>query len=442
MPRKPRKEGTRAPNGASSIYYSESDGYWHGRVTMGTLDNGKPDRRHVKRKSESAVIDRVRELENERESGNIRRPGERWRVEAWLLHWLENIAKPSLKYKAFKAYESAVRYHLIPALGGQWMDAVEPDHFERLYARIIANGRKAATAHQVHRTARRAWGQADRRGGIIKRNAAALATPPRVEEEEVEPFEVDEVQLLIKTCLKRRNGVRFIIALVHGTRQGETIGLKWTRLDRKAKALRIRKALQRQTWKHGCENPTECGAKYHKFLPCKETCKRHSRKPCPPPCPPDCKSHARWCPKRHGGGLVEVDVKSSAGRRGVALVDQVFSMVLEHEKVQQAEREAAGDLWHDEGWMFAQPNGKPIDPRADLEEWKEVLKEAGIREARLHDARHTAATVLLVLGVPERIVMDLMGWSNSSMAKRYQHISAGLRRTVADQLGGLLWGNN
>ena len=61
--------------------------------------------------------------------------------------------------------------------------------------------------------------------------------------------------------------------------------------------------------------------------------------------------------------------------------------------------------------MFTQPNGKPIDPRRDRDEWKSILEEAGVREARLHDARHTAATVLLLLGVADRAVMDVMGWS-------------------------------
>jgi integrase len=57
----------------------------------------------------------------------------------------------------------------------------------------------------------------------------------------------------------------------------------------------------------------------------------------------------------------------------------------------------------------------------------------------LHDARHTAATVLLVLGVPERTVMAIMGWSSTSMAARYQHVTDPIRRTVAAQVGGLLW---
>ena len=74
--------------------------------------------------------------------------------------------------------------------------------------------------------------------------------------------------------------------------------------------------------------------------------------------------------------------------------------------------------------MFAQPNGKPLDPRRDQDAWKALLEEVGVREARLHDARHTAATTLLLLGVPERAVMDVMGWSNSVMVKRYAHVTA------------------
>jgi integrase len=139
------------------------------------------------------------------------------------------------------------------------------------------------------------------------------------------------------------------------------------------------------------------------------------------------------------GGLVEVEVKSRAGRRGIALPDQLFKLITEHRESQVREREHAGTEWREGGWMFAQPNGKPIDPRRDQYEWKALLKEAEVREARLHDARHTAATTLLLLGVPERAVMDVMGWSNSVMIKRYAHVTARLRRDIADRLNSLFW---
>jgi integrase len=440
MGRKKRPEGTRAPNGASSIYLGK-DEKWHGRVTMGVRDDGKPDRRHVQRATEAEVIKAVRKLEQERDSGTARKPGRAQKVEQWLLHWLENIARPSVKYKAYQAYSTAVHRHLIPGVGSHRIDKIEPEHFEKLYALILKGGKlKPATAHQVHRTARTAFGEATRRG-IINRNPVALAKAPRVEDKEIEPFDIEEIQRLIKMALTRRNGVRFVLALALGTRQGETIGLKWTRLDKRTKTLTITRQLQRRTWEHGCPDPHACGAKYHKVKPCKESCKRHTRV-CPPPCAENCTDHARWCPERHGGGLVEADVKSKSGRRVIGLPVELYSLLEEHRAAQNVERVHAANEWHEGGWMFAQPTGRPIDPRRDLAEWQDLLSAAGVRAARLHDARHTAATVLLLLGVSERAAMDVMGWSHSAMAKRYMHVTDALRRSIADQVGGLLWGAN
>jgi integrase len=68
-----------------------------------------------------------------------------------------------------------------------------------------------------------------------------------------------------------------------------------------------------------------------------------------------------------------------------------------------------------------------------------LLVDAGVRDGRLHDARHTAATVLLLLGVPERAVMSVMGWSNTTMAARYQHLTATIHADIASRVGSLLW---
>jgi integrase len=427
---------TRAANGRSSIYLGK-DGYWHGRVTMGTRDDGRPDRRHVKSKNRAKVASKVRELERQRDEGIVTKPGRPWTAEQWLNHWLENIAKPSVRYKTYVGYRTAVSKHLIPGVGAHRLDRLEPEHLEKLYARMQAEGLRAGTAHQVHRTARTAFGEAFKRRRIT-RNPADLAKPPRVDEEEIEPFEAEEIDRLLNTLLGKRNGTRYVIALALGLRQGEALGLKWARLDEETKSLSVRKALQRHTWEHGCDNPHACGAGYHKTKPCKNGCKRHQRA-CPPPCPPGCMSHARWCPQRRGGGLVEVDVKSRAGRREIGLPDELLALLTEHRKVQDQEREHAGSEWHEGGWMFTQPNGKPIDPRRDQYEWKALLAEAGVREARLHDARHTAATVLLLLGVPDRAVMDVMGWSSAAMLKRYQHVTAKLRRDIADRVNEFFW---
>src|SRR6266566_2890000 len=129
---------SRAPNGASTIYQG-SDGSWHGRITMGTRDDGRPDRRHVRGRTKADVRRKLRELERAREDGAARRPGRPWTVEQWLTHWVDNIAAPSVRSSSLSAYRVAIRVHLIPGVGGRQIDRLEPEHLERLYLRMIRN---------------------------------------------------------------------------------------------------------------------------------------------------------------------------------------------------------------------------------------------------------------------------------------------------------------
>ncbi|WP_189116039.1 tyrosine-type recombinase/integrase [Pilimelia terevasa] len=83
-----------------------------------------------------------------------------------------------------------------------------------------------------------------------------------------------------------------------------------------------------------------------------------------------------------------------------------------------------------------------MSPNTDYHEWKDLVKAAGVRNARLHDARHTAATVLMVIGTQQRVTMDVMGWSSADMVKRYQHVTDPVRLAVARQFGDALWSSS
>lgn len=399
-------ERTRAANGRSSVYLG-NDGWWHGRVTMGVRDDGKPDRRHVRARTQKDVTAKVKKLERDRASGTVSRPGQRWTVSGWLEHWVENIISATVRQSTLTGYRTAVYRHLTPGLGSHRLARLEAEHIEKLYAKMAASGLKPGTVHQAHRTLRTALNEAVRRGHIVK-NPVELAKAPRLTDEEIEPFTVDEARRILATAEQQRNGARWVVALSVGLRKGEALGLQWPDLDLDAGTLRVRRTLQRYAWRHGCGG--SCG-----------------------------RSRARDCPSRTGG-LVTVETKSRAGRRGIGLPDPVVDLLRRHRDAQDVEREKAADLWEEGGWVFAQPNGRPINPRTDHNHWKALLREAGVREARLHDARHTAATMLLLLGVPERAAMATMGWSHSAMVKRYQHVTEPIRRDIAGRVGGLLWG--
>ncbi len=413
MPRK-RERGTRAPNGASTIYEGK-DGKWHGRVTVGVLDNGKPDRRHIERKTEAEVITAVRELERQRNDGKVRRPGRAWTVEQWLTHWVETIAAPTVRPNTLTGYRVAVYNHLIPGIGAHRIDRLQPEHLERLYVKLGKTRTrrdtefKPARVHQIHRTVRTALGEALRRGHLTS-NPAGIARPPRVPEEEITPFTTEEAKQLLKAAGKTRNGARFVVALTLGLRKGEALGLKWRDVNFEQRTLTIRRTIQRLNWQHGCPPGALCGHRY-----------------------------AGHCPERHSGGVVTAEVKSGAGKRTVGLPLPLVAVLKAHQTSQQHDRDRARELWRDEGWVFANRLGSPVHPRVDHDAWKNLLQAAGVRDARLHDARHTAATMLLLLKVPDRAVMDIMGWAQTTMTKRYQHITTELTTMIADQVGGLYW---
>ena len=192
-----------------------------------------------------------------------------------------------------------------------------------------------------------------------------------------------------------------------GLRQGEALGLKREHVDLDTGLIRIRRNRLRPKYEHGCDDT--CGRK------------------------------AGYCPERKQTRPDTGSAKSRAGRRVVGLPDPLIVLLKVHRETQEAERAAARQLWHDEGWVFTKPDGRPLNPNTDYHERKDLLDEPGLPERRLHDARHTAATVLAMLNVPTSTAIAIMGWLTAEMAARYQHVLDSIRKGVADQVGGLLW---
>jgi integrase len=146
------------------------------------------------------------------------------------------------------------------------------------------------------------------------------------------------------------------------------------------------------------------------------------------------------CDRRVGGGLLLVEPKTKASERTIVLPAPLVEELRAHRAQVNRRRLAAGQAWdatHD--LVFPAANGGLSDPAKDHAEWKALLKQADLRDVRLHDARHTAATLLLVQGVDIRTVMSIMGWTEMATAQRYTHAVDELRRRAARQMGALLW---
>ncbi|MFF5357854.1 tyrosine-type recombinase/integrase [Streptomyces scabiei] len=400
---------SRQPNGASTIFLGK-DGRWHGYVSAGVKDDGSPDRRHVSRKTRPEITKAVRDLEKQRDSTGVRKVGQTWTVETWLTHWVENIAAPNVGENTIDGYRVAVYHHLIPGLGAHRLEKLEPEHLERFYKKMQATGSSAGTAHQAHRTVRTALNEAKRRQHLTT-NPASIAKAPKLEEEEVEPYSLEEVQRLLLEAGKHRNTARWVIALALGLRQGEVLGLQWTDVNFEDGVIFVRRGRLRPRYQHGCGD--KCG-----------------RKP-------------GYCPQKVSIRRETKDTKTRAGKRSVGLPEELAKLLRQHQEQQARERVIARDLWVEKGYVFTSPTGEPLNPNTDYHRWKDLLKAAKVRDGRLHDARHTAATVLLILGVPDSVVDRIMGWEpgkSARMRRRYQHVTSPVLQQTAAKVGGLLWG--
>lgn len=247
----PGPQRSRNSNYRSTIY-QDRHGRWVGRVTMGVRDNGRADRRHVRGATRAEVARKVRDLERERDSGRARAAGQRWTVTGWLEYWIVNVAAPPhVAENTHLGYRVDVNRHLVPGLGAHRLEKLSPEHVERFYAKLQRDGMSPGGAHHVHRTLRAALNEAVRRSHLT-RNPVLLAKAPKLTEEEVEPYGIEEIKRLLDVANERRNSARWALALALGLRQGEALGLRWEDVDLDRGVLHVRRSRLRPRYAHGC----------------------------------------------------------------------------------------------------------------------------------------------------------------------------------------------
>jgi site-specific recombinase XerD len=118
----------------------------------------------------------------------------------------------------------------------------------------------------------------------------------------------------------------------------------------------------------------------------------------------------------------------------------VLELLKEHRKRQAAERLRAGNAWTDHDLVFATRHGGPIERTEDWRAWKAILRRAGVRDARVHDARHTAATLLKGQGVHIRVVQEVLGHVWVTTTERYSHVATLQMKDASERMSKALWG--
>ncbi len=228
------------------------------------------------------------------------------------------------------------------------------------------------------------------RKGTVTRNVADLADPPKVRlggSRDMTVWAADELRDFLASIEDSDWYVPIFLAANTGMRRGEVLGLTWRNVDLDAGRLTVSQQIL----------SVEYEAKV-------------------------------------------ADVKTSHSRRTIDLDPRTVA-VLRAWRRQQLERKLATGQRKDEGFVFTRDDGGPIHPDAFSQSWERLVRTSEFRRIRLHDLRHTHATILLKAGVPVKVVSERLGHSSPAFTMTvYQHVLPGMQADAAATFSAAVFG--
>jgi integrase len=132
------------------------------------------------------------------------------------------------------------------------------------------------------------------------------------------------------------------------------------------------------------------------------------------------------------GQVEDSDGKTIAGRRTLSLDSFTVKYLRDYVTLIETEREALGDSYPRHGYLAVRPDGVKLHPDTLTRRFNRIVDRAGVRRIRLHDVRHTCATLAMDAGVDPKMLSDRMGHANTAITLQiYTHHSTGKDRELA-----------
>jgi integrase len=336
----------------------------------------------------------------------------------YLTYWLAAVAAVRPKPSTLMSYEVMTRVYIQPSLGKKKLNRLSPADI-RLFLAEFKNGclcclrgldaarpegdrvccavgkccqrrPSARTVQYVHAVLRSALQQAVREE-LITRNVARIVETPTVLREEVQPLDRTEARMLLKAAKGHRLHALWLLLVSTGLRRGEVLALTWDDVDFERGQLRVRRNLQRI--------------------------------------------------KRE---LIFGTPKTTRSLRTISLPKRCVAVLKAHRTDQRADRARAGQRWdplasQPAGLVFTTATGRAIDPRSLNRMLTVLCRQANVRRVRVHDLRHTCASLLLAQGVDARTIMETLGHSTIAMTlDTYAHVMDSTLKAAAEGMDDAL----
>ena len=314
--------------------------------------------------------------------------------------WLPAVAPPRVKYSTYRDRKRVCMKYVIPVVGSVVLQELTQVHLNHLYKVLLERGRigkegglSPATVHGVHRILHRALRDAVR-WGYVERNVSEYADPPptrvvqAARRRSMRTWSQDELRHFLEATGDDDYHALWLTAATTGLRRSELLGLTWADVDLVAAHVSVRQTVLRS---------------------------------------------------EEGGYSPADDQKSDRSARTIHLDRATVATLREHRKDQQRRRGQVGDEWEDHDLVFADQNGHWFDPDKISKAFRSAVDALDLPRIRLHDLRHTHASLLLRAGINPKVVSERLGHSSVAFTlDTYAHVMPGMQPEAAERFASLV----
>lgn len=310
--------------------------------------------------------------------------------------WLPAKA-PTVRPNTTDSYRRIAESYIKPRIGNVRLRDLKPPILNRLYADLLLSGGRGGralspkTVRNVHVVIRKALSDAIR-WGLAAVNAADNADPPKLREHgsgAMRTWTAGELARFLTILEEKAHPLHplYLLAATTGMRRGEVLGLRWQDVELEMRTAAVNQTVISVAYQVRFSTP-----------------------------------------------------KTKSGRRVIAL-DTTTARVLQQHRVRQAAtRLAMGPAWTDHDLVFARNDGEPLHPDFVSQTFDRLVATSGLPRIRLHDLRHTHATLALTAGIHPKVVSERLGHSTVSITlDTYSHVTPALQSGVADAVAAMVF---
>jgi integrase len=370
---------SRRGRGEGSVYFVEARNEWVGSASIGVdRETGKRRRITIYARSKTEALQRLADLRARTASELTRRRAPTLRE--FIEGWLEREVRPNRRATTYRSYKGISDNHILPTLGSVRVNRLEPSGVERCIAivRQTSSASMAAKARTVlHRVMARAVALE-----LAPRNPVQHVEVPRVTKREMSFLTSGQLERLFAKAVGDRFEALPMLLATSGLRIGEARALTWADVNFEKRTIVVSKTAQEAD-----------------------------------------------------GAVKIVEPKTAAGRRTVAIGAATVRALQGRKRLAKREGfDRPSDL------VFPSQSGTPMRlSNLHRRWWAPLLEKAGLERIRLHDLRHSAATLSLLAGTNAKVVADKLGHTSPAFTMRtYQHAVDALQHKDAAAIDRLL----